>query len=145
MCLSITIIVVGNISITTCNRVLKSGPRIYVDFNKINQTCECTVTSGFDGDLLVKAETLTIPSCNTKVVVNGSHRFGCPISQGASVTFKLSLDQSINVQAEYSTPSSPGTFYQCLGFQENGNRYIIHLLLLVKLLDFDLCPQIVTQ
>lgn len=90
------------------------------------------MTSGFDGDLLVTAEKLTIPSCNTKVVVNGSHRFGCPISQGASVTFKLSLDQSINVQAEYlqnkaeySPPSSPGTFYQCLGFQGNGNRFII--------------------
>lgn len=140
MCLSITIIVVGNISITTCNRSLTSGPRIYVDFNKINLPCECTLTLiGFAGVLLVTADTLTVPSCNTEVVVNGSHRFGCPIPQGASATFKLSLDQSINVQAEYSTPSSPGTFYQCLGFQENGNRFIILLLLLLlKLLDFGL-------
>lgn len=110
----------GNISITTCSRSVRLGPRIYLDFNKINQPCECTVTSGFDGDLLVTAEKLTISSCYTKVVVNGSHRFGCPIPQGASATFKLSLDQSINVQAEYSPQSSTGTFYQCLGFQGNG-------------------------
>ncbi|XP_065926759.1 uncharacterized protein [Magallana gigas] len=109
---------VGSISITTCSRALNSGPRIYVDFNKINQPCECTVALiGFAGDLLVTAETLTIISCNTKVVVNGSHTFGCPIPQGSSVTFTLSLDQSINVEAEYSPTFSPGTFYQCLGFQ----------------------------
>lgn len=139
--MSITIIVVRNISITNCSRSLESGPQIYVDFNKINEPCECTVNFiGFAGVLLVTAETLTLPSCNTEVVVNGSHRFGCPIHQGASVTFKLSFDQSINVQAEYSPPSSPGTFYQCLGFQENGNRFIILLLLLLllKLLDFGL-------
>lgn len=104
---------------------MRSEPLIYLDFNKINQPCECTVTSGFDGDLLVTAEKLTISSCYTKVVVNGIHRFGCQISEGSSVKFTLSLDQSIYVEAKYSPPSSPGTFYQCLGFQENGNRFII--------------------
>nr|XP_034334027.1 cell wall protein DAN4 isoform X3 [Crassostrea gigas] len=112
---------VGNISITTCSTVLKSGPRIYVDFNKITLPCECTVAFiETAGDLLVTAEILTIQSCNTKVVVNGSLIFGCPIPPGSSLSFNLSLYQTINVQAEYSTPSLTGTFYQCLGFQENG-------------------------
>lgn len=130
MCLSITIIVVENISITTCSRLIDSRPRIYVDFYKINRPCLCTVTSGFNGDLLVTAKTLTISSCNTNVVVNGSHTFGCPIPQGSSATFTLSLDQSIDVQAEYSPPSSPGTFYQCLEFQENGNKYIFIIIII---------------
>lgn len=108
------------------------GPRIYVDFNKINQTCVCTVAFiKSAGDLLVTAETFKISSCNTEVVVNGSHRFGCPIPLGSSATFTLSLDQSIDVQAEYSPPSSPGTFYQCLGFQENGNKYMIIIIIFI--------------
>lgn len=75
------------------------------------------------------AEKFTIPSCNTIVVVNASHIFGCSIPHVSSVTFNLSLYQTINVQAEYSTPSSPGTFYQCLGFQENGNKFIIIIII----------------
>lgn len=125
MCLSITIIVVGNIhvSITTCNRSITSGSRIYMDFSKINRPCLCTVSTLFDGILLVTAEELTKPSCYTQVKVNGSHIFGCPISRGSSATFTLESYQSLDVQAEYSSSSSPGTFYQCLGFQQNGKIF----------------------
>lgn len=77
------------------------------------------------------AEELTIPSCYTQVKVNGSHIFGCPISRGSSATFTLESYQSLDVQAEYSSSSSPGTFYQCLGFQQNGK--IFFLIILKKL------------
>lgn len=126
MCLSITIIVVGNIPITTCNRSITSGSRIYIDFYKINRPCLCTVSALFDGVLLATAEELAISSCYTQVKVNGSHRFGCPISRGSSATFTLESYQSLDVQAEYSTSSSPGTFYQCLGFQQNGKIFFLN-------------------
>lgn len=115
------LVLVGNTIITTCNSNSALGRLIYVDFYKINHPCLCTVTSLFSGDLLVTAQEIRISPCYTQVVVNGSRIFGCPLSQGTSDTFKLLKYHNINVQAEFSPSSSPGTFYQCLGFQQNGN------------------------
>lgn len=81
------------------------------------------MTPLFAGDLLLTAQEIRLSSCYTQVVVNGSRIFGCPLSQGTSDTFKLLKYQSINVQAEFSPPSSSGTFYQCLGFQQNGKIF----------------------
>ncbi|XP_052710920.1 uncharacterized protein LOC128185340 [Crassostrea angulata] len=111
---------VGNKLITTCSETWAYGPLIYIDFHKINCPCNCTVTSTFTGDVLVTAQKTIISPCSTQVVVNGSRIFGCPLSRGTSVTFTLLKYHSIAVQAEFTPPSSSGTFYQCLGFQQNG-------------------------
>nr|XP_034334034.1 uncharacterized protein LOC117691647 [Crassostrea gigas] len=113
---------VGNKLITTCSETTADGPLIYIDFFKINRPCLCTVTSRFSGNLLVTAQEIRISSCSTQVVVNGRRIFGCPLSQGTSVTFWLRQYQSIAVQAEFIPPSSSGNFYQCLGFQQNGGK-----------------------
>lgn len=117
------IVVVGNKSITTCNFTIKSGPLIYIDFSKINRPCPCTVTPYFRGDLLVTSQEITISSCSTQVVVNGSRIFGCPLPQETSDRFELLQYQSIAVQAEFSPSSSSGTFHQCLWFQQNGKLF----------------------
>lgn len=77
MCLLIIIIVVENILIIICSRLIDIGLWIYVDFYKINWFCLCIVILVFDGDLFVIVEILIILLCNMEVVVNGSYRFGC--------------------------------------------------------------------
>lgn len=110
------IVVVGNKSITTCYHTTAFGPLIYIDFYKINGPCFCTVTPLFHGDIFVTAQEIRISSWDTQVTVNGR----CPLSQGISDSFKVHIFWSIDVHAEFSKQSSPGAFYQCLGFQQNG-------------------------
>lgn len=114
------IVVVGNKLITTCSETTAYGPLIYIDFHKINRPCLCAVTSTFSGNLLVTAQETKISPCSTQVVVNGSRVFGCPLSRGTSATFPVLKYGNIAVQAEFTPPSLSGTFYQCLGFQQNG-------------------------
>lgn len=121
------IVAVGYNSITTCHDTSAFGPLIYIDFFKINRPCICTVFSTFSGNLIVTAQETRISSCSTQVVVNGSRVFGCPLSQGTSVTFTLEKYQSLPVQAEFTQRSSSGTFYQCIGFQQNGKIYMFLL------------------
>lgn len=121
------IVVVLKKSITTCSETTAYGPLIYIDFYEINRPCFCTVTALFKGELLVTAQEIRILSCSTRVVVNGSGVFGCPLSQGTSVTFSLLPFQSLAVQAELSPSSSTGTFYQCLRFQQIGKSFFLKL------------------
>lgn len=123
------IVVVGNKSIITCHDTSALGPLIYIDFHKINRPCLCAVTSTFSGNLLVTAQETKISSCSTQVVVNGSRIFGCPLSRGTSATFTLLKYHSISVQVEFTTPSSSGHFYQCLGFQQKGKIYFFKIIL----------------
>lgn len=69
------------------------------------------------------AQGIRISPCSTRVVVNGRRIFGCQISEETADTFTLKKYQAIDVQAEFTQPSSSGTFNQCLGFQENGKKY----------------------
>lgn len=47
--------------------------------------------------------------------------FGCPISSFSTQTLTVNINQSVDVQAEYVSQYTPGTFYHCIGFQQNGN------------------------
>lgn len=107
--------------------MVKHGIAVYVDFFKINRPCNCIVTPLFVGQLLVTSRGFVVQSCNTQIHVHVQNglAFGCPTIGISSLTTNVTIDQSVDVQAEYVEKHSSGTFYQCLGFQQNGksNRY----------------------
>lgn len=106
--------------ITSCDGSKKDGPAVFADFFKIKRPCTCIVTPSFVGELLVTSKKVIISSCNTRVSVSSGIIFGCPLSSVSSKTF-VKINQTVNVQAEYIPPSTTGTFYHCVGFQQNGN------------------------
>lgn len=97
-------------SITSCEGMTKYGSAVYVDFYKINRTCNCVVTSLFDGDLLVALKTVVVHLCNTQIKVNKTILFRCPMNEIRSQTLKVSIGQTVDVQAEYESQISSGTF-----------------------------------
>lgn len=107
--------------ITSCDGSKKYGPAVFADFYKIKRPCTCIVTPSFVGELLVTSKkVIIISSCNTRVSVSSGIIFGCPLSSVSSQTF-VKINQTVNVQAEYIPPSTTGTFFHCVGFQQNGN------------------------
>lgn len=110
----------GNSAVTSCEGLTKYGTYINIDFSKINKTCTCIITSAFNGSLLVSSLKVTY-SCVTQInVTYGSEQFifGCP-SHVSSTTINVRIDESVDVRAEYKSPSSQGTFFHCLGLQQN--------------------------
>lgn len=112
---------VENISVAKCEGSTKYGPYIYIDFHKINRPCSCTVTTSFIGSVLVISEVIKV-KCNTQVMVANSLIFGCPITALSSANLVVEINQSVSVRAEYSVLPTLGTFYHCLGFQQNGGK-----------------------
>nr|XP_034334184.1 uncharacterized protein LOC117691682 [Crassostrea gigas]XP_034334185.1 uncharacterized protein LOC117691682 [Crassostrea gigas] len=110
---------VENISIDSCDGSTKNGPNIDIDFHKINRPCTCKVTSSFNGDLLVISREGIIEGCKTRVIVANYYNFGCPITAFSVVKLEVQINQSVVVQSEYSPPYISGSFYHCLGFQQN--------------------------
>lgn len=107
--------------ITSCVGSKKYGPAVFADFYKIKRPCTCIVTPSFVGELLVTSKkVIIISSCNTRVSVSSGIIFGCPLSSVSSQTF-VKINQTVNVQAEYIPPSTTGTFFHCVRFQQNGN------------------------
>lgn len=53
-------------------------------------------------------------------MVANSLIFGCPITALSSANLVVEINQSVSVRAEYSVLPTLGTFYHCLGFQQNG-------------------------
>uniref|UniRef100_A0A8W8JGD8 Uncharacterized protein n=1 Tax=Magallana gigas TaxID=29159 RepID=A0A8W8JGD8_MAGGI len=106
--------------ITSCDGSKKDGPAVFADFYEIKRPCTCIVTPSFVGELLVTSKKVIISSCNTRVSVSSGIIFGCPLSSVLSQTFIVKINQTVNVQAEYIPPSATGTFYHCVGFQQNG-------------------------
>lgn len=105
----------------------KQGVAVYVDFYKISRPCTCIVTPSFDGELLVTLRKVIIQYCNTEINVQNSIVFGCPIQSISSQALNVQINQSVEVRAEYILPHASGTFYHCLGLQQNGmkNNYSI--------------------
>lgn len=91
----------------------------------MNRPCTCTVTTSFIGNLLVISNGGIKEGCNTQVTVANSYHFGCPNTAYSSVTIDVQINQSVVVQSDYSPPFTSGTFYHCLGFQQNG--MFVHL------------------
>lgn len=119
---------VENISIDSCDGSSKIGPYIYIDFHKINRPCTCKVNASFTGDLLVISNKEINEECNTEVIVANFYFFGCPISKLSVTTIDVQINQSVVVQSEYSSPYTSGSFYHCIGFQQNS--MFVHLFIL---------------
>lgn len=125
---------VGNIAITSCEGSRKYGPKIYIDFYKINRPCNCTALPYFDGQLLITSREIA-NECDTQIIVKNAYnniRFGCPIKRISTQTFDVEINQLADIQAEYETPSTSGVFYHCLGFQQNGKYVYIQILTLTR-------------
>lgn len=112
--------------VTSCEGATKYGPVVHVDFHKINRPCTCIVTPLFAGELQVISRGVLF-LCYTQVNVQNII-FGCSpdlLSHLISVT----INQSLDVRAEYVSPSTSATFYHCMGFQQNdgsnGNLSVI--------------------
>lgn len=59
--------------------------------------------------------------CGTQINVQNDSVFLCPIQEVASMSMKVQSNQPLSVRAEYLKHYTSGTFYHCLGFQQNGN------------------------
>lgn len=114
-----SILSVGNNSLTSCEGMAKYGIAVYVDFNKINRPCNCIVTPSFAGELLVTSRGSAIQYCNTQINVQKNLLFRCQ-ENIISQTINATINQSVDVHAEYADQYTSGTFYQCMGFQQNG-------------------------
>lgn len=97
-----------------CDGSTKYGSYIYIDFNKINRPCSCTLTSSFDGSVLLKSMEVITEKCNTQVNVE-NQIFGC-IPERIYKRLDVQMNQSVRVRAEYFPLCTSGSFYQCIGF-----------------------------
>lgn len=81
------------------------------------------MTPSFVGELLVTSKEVIINLCDTRVSVSPGISFGCPLPSfsESSYTLNVQINKTVNIQAEYIPPSTTGTFYHCVGFQQNGN------------------------
>lgn len=109
-------------SLTSCEGMIKQEVAVFVDFYKINRPCNCIVTPSFDGTLLVTMREVAVQSCNTEINIQNSIVFGCPIQSISSQALNVQINQSVEVRAEYKLPYASGTFYHCLGLQQNGMK-----------------------
>lgn len=119
---------VGNV-ITGCEGSRKYGSYIYIDFNAINRPCTCSVLPSFVGHLLITTRKIA-HECSTQIYVKDAYttlRFNCPIPSFSIQTLTVQINQSVAVRAEYVSPYTPGTFYHCLGFQQNGKYKFMHI------------------
>lgn len=133
--LLISNILAGNNAITSCEGSRKYGPNIYIDFHAISSPCTCTALLSFDGVLSITLASGNIfYDCGTEIYVNYSQTiflFACPVLLPASNFLNVQINQSVDIRANY-TISSPGTFYQCLRFQQNGKYVYIQKLTFVQ-------------
>lgn len=97
-----------NSLVTSCEGSTKYGPIIHVDFHKINRPCTCIVTPLFFGELIVMSREV-VYACNAQVNVQNTFIFGCP-SHLSSQTKSVTMNQSLDVRAEYASPYTSGTF-----------------------------------
>lgn len=116
--------------ITGCDGSKKDGPAVFADFYEIKRPCTCIVTPSFVGELLVTSKNVIISSCTTRVSVSFGIIFGCALSSVSSQTF-VKINHTVNVQTEYIQPSTTGTFYHCVWFQQNSN-YALTIIYKIK-------------
>lgn len=129
-----------NISVANCEGSTKYGSNIYIDFNKINRPCSCTVTTSFIGSLLVISREGIKgieEKCNTQVMVKSKYdiTFKCAPPSLSSARIDVQINQSVPVRAEYLPFSTSGTFYHCLQFQEIFGM-LVHLSFFIVIIGF---------
>lgn len=112
-------------AITSCERSGKYGSNIYIDFNAISRPCTCTAFPSFDGELLITSASGDINyDCGTQIHVKYAKAtlfvFGCPISSFSAQTLTVNINQSVDVRADYLSPSTSGMFYHCIQLQRYG-------------------------
>lgn len=94
------------------------------------------MTPSFDGELLVFSRVeIILQGCNTQINFNNIFIIGCPLQSFLSNTLNVQTNQSVDVRAEYKLPFTPGTFYHCIEFQQNGMIDCILTYLKISLLD----------
>lgn len=111
---------------------MQYGRAVLVDFYKTNHPCTCIVTPSFAGELLVTLRRVT-NVCHTQVNVQDRAIFKCPLLSFTSHTLNVQINQAVEVRAEYALPSTSGTFYYCVGFQQNGKYVytsILHIIII---------------
>lgn len=115
---------VGKRSITSCERSGKYGSNIYIDFNAISRPCTCTALPSFDGELIITSVSGDINyDCGTQIHVKNAKTtfvFGCPISSFSAHTLTVNINQSVDVRADYLSPSTSGMFFHCIQLQRYG-------------------------
>lgn len=111
---------VGDSSVISCEGSTKYGSLIYVDFNKINRPCTCTLTPSFDGGLFVTTRNNFEHQCDTLVNIHNSFIFRCPVKFFSGQALPVQNNQSVNIKGEYVSALISGTFYHCLEFQQSG-------------------------
>lgn len=110
----------GKSLIASCVGSAKYGPAVYVDFYKINRPCTCIVTPSFVGNLLVVSRKVIVAVCNTQIVINKMIAMGCPLQYDSAQLLNVNINQPVDVRAEYASQYTSGTFFHCIGFQQNG-------------------------
>lgn len=110
---------VRNMSVTSCEGSSKNGPLIYLDFYKINRPCSCILTPSFNGELLFTSRKEITYFCETRITIHNYFVVSCP-SSPFSQTLSVEINQSVDVRAESVSTFTPGIFFFCLGFQQNG-------------------------
>nr|XP_034334756.1 uncharacterized protein LOC117691936 [Crassostrea gigas] len=112
--------VVNRSTLSSCEGMMKHGTPVFVDFYKISRPCTCIVTPSFDGQLLVVSREAVEYACNTEVAVQNTSIIGCPTNVMSFLLLNVTINQTVDVRARYVSPSTPGTFQHCMGFQRNG-------------------------
>lgn len=114
---------VRDMSLTSCDGLRIHAPIVYVDFYQINRPCTCIVAPSFVGELLVTMRASVNEDkyiCNTEIKVQNSIIFRCPRNMISSQTLNVIMNQLVDVRADYVSPYTSGTFYHCMGLQQNG-------------------------
>ncbi|XP_078318152.1 uncharacterized protein LOC111104438 [Crassostrea virginica] len=103
-------------TITSCDGSQKTGPRIFVDTNKINRPCNCTVVSFFTGSLRVSANPYTTHFCYNVAKINLAW---IQCQDGGSESTVVKDNDTVIIRADYAPQYQSGDFYQCLEISEN--------------------------
>lgn len=78
----------------------------------------------FDGELRITSVSGDINyECGTHIYVKNAiatYKFGCPIKSFSSVRLTVNINQSVDVRADYASPSTSGIFFHCIQLNRNG-------------------------
>lgn len=111
-------------SIISCKGSSIYGSNIYIDFYAIRRPCTCIALPSFDGELRITSVSGDINyECGTHIYVKNAiatYKFGCPIKSFSSVRLTVNINQSVDVRADYASPSTSGIFFHCIQLNRNG-------------------------
>lgn len=113
-------------TISRCDGSYKIGKRIFVNFKKMNQPCDCTLRAFFSGYLLVTAKSDGYHDCGNDVTVSldtTTIAFKCDSTYPSAIPFIVVNNETIvHVTAKYTY--TVGGLPICLEINQNGTVYI---------------------